>query len=147
MDEAASLKKALELARRAHENQFDKAGMPYIGHPLFVSSLMETTPARAAALLHDVIEDSDITIEELRNEGFDEEVIAAVELLTKKRDLPYEEYLSRLKTNEIAKAVKIGDLTHNSDISRIASPTEKDFKRIEKYKKALEFLIQKDSEK
>lgn len=89
---------------------------------------------KIVALLHDVIEDTDVTVNDLREAGFSDEVVLAVSVITKKADEDYEEYLNRVKQNPIALRVKIADMEHNSDISRIKNPTEKDLKRLEKYK-------------
>ncbi|MBO0456295.1 HD domain-containing protein [Enterococcus hulanensis] len=131
---------ALAIAQEAHKGQVDKAGIDYINHPIYVASLVETDEEKAAALLHDVIEDSDMTLSDLLNRGIPSEVLQAVSILTKDKKLTYQEYLSRVKTNEIARKVKLADLKHNSDLSRITNPSEKDFSRSEKYKKAIEFL-------
>lgn len=131
---------ALSIAQEAHKGQVDKAGIDYINHPIYVASLVETDEEKAAALLHDVIEDSDMTLSDLLNHGIPSEVLQAVSILTKDKKLTYQEYLSRVKTNEIARKVKLADLKHNSDLSRITNPSEKDFSRSEKYKKAIEFL-------
>lgn len=131
---------ALAIAQEAHKGQVDKAGIDYINHPIYVASLVETGEEKAAALLHDVIEDSDMTLSDLLNRGIPSEVLQAVSILTKDKKLTYQEYLSRVKTNEIARKVKLADLKHNSDLSRITNPSEKDFSRSEKYKKAIEFL-------
>ena len=131
---------ALAIAQEAHKGQVDKAGIDYINHPIYVASLVETGEEKAAALLHDVIEDSDMTLSDLLNRGIPSEVLQAVSILTKDKKLTYQEYLSRVKTNEIARKVKLADLKHNSDLSRISNPSEKDFSRSEKYKKAIEFL-------
>lgn len=134
-----SMEKALRVARRAHEGQKDKAGADYILHPLAVSGMVETDQEKIVALLHDVVEDSDITLLDLREMGFDDDVVEAVGLLTKD-GTGYDEYLARIKLNPLTRAVKIADLKHNMDLSRIPEPTEKDLQRLEKYKNSLEFL-------
>lgn len=133
------LNKALLLSYEAHKDQVDKAGLPYFLHPIFVALNMETVEQKTVALLHDVVEDTDITLEDLRKEGFPDEIIEAVDAITKTED-DYEKYIQRVKTNALATAVKIADLKHNSDLSRLKTVTEKDLKRLEKYKKALEYL-------
>ncbi|MBR1738351.1 MAG: bifunctional (p)ppGpp synthetase/guanosine-3',5'-bis(diphosphate) 3'-pyrophosphohydrolase [Firmicutes bacterium] len=136
--------KALKIAYKAHEGQTDKCGMPYIFHPFCVAEQLEREDEIITALLHDVAEDTDIGIEELRNEGFDEKVIRALELLTRDKDTPYFDYVEKIKENEIASKVKIADLKHNSDRSRMEAVfgkiDEKAEKRFEKYRKALEML-------
>lgn len=134
-----SMEKALQVALKAHEGQKDKAGADYILHPLAVSGMVETEQEKVVALLHDVVEDSDITLLDLREMGFDDGVVEAVRLLTKD-GTSYDEYLNRIKHNLLARAVKIADLKHNMDLTRIPEPTERDLQRLEKYKNSLEFL-------
>ena len=131
---------ALAIAKDAHKGQVDKAGVDYIQHPLFVASLVEGELAKTVALLHDVVEDSDWTLEDLRKEGLPEEVVQAVGILTKKRNENYEEYILRVKQNPLARQVKLADLQHNSDLSRLANVTDRDRKRVAKYQKAISFL-------
>lgn len=131
---------ALAIAKDAHKGQVDKAGVDYIQHPLFVASLVEGELAKTVALLHDVVEDSDWTLEDLRKEGLPEEVVQAVGILTKKRNENYEEYILRVKQNPLARQVKLADLKHNSDLSRLANVTDRDRKRAEKYRQAIAFL-------
>lgn len=131
---------ALAIAEDAHKGQVDKAGVDYIQHPLFVASLVEGELAKTVALLHDVVEDSDWTLEDLRKEGLPEEVVQAVGILTKKRNENYEEYILRVKQNPLARQVKLADLKHNSDLSRLANVTDRDRKRVAKYQKAISFL-------
>lgn len=131
---------ALAIAKDAHKGQVDKAGVDYIQHPLFVASLVEGELAKTVALLHDVVEDSDWTLEDLRKEGLPDEVVQAVGILTKKRNENYEEYILRVKQNPLARQVKLADLQHNSDLSRLANVTDRDRKRVAKYQKAISFL-------
>ncbi|MEQ3452478.1 hypothetical protein ABM133_08810 [Enterococcus cecorum] len=131
---------ALAIAEDAHKGQVDKAGVAYIHHPLFVASLVEGELAKTVALLHDVVEDSDWTLEDLRMEGLPEEVVQAVGILTKKRNENYEEYILRVKQNPLARQVKLADLKHNSDLSRLANVTDRDRKRVAKYQKAIAYL-------
>lgn len=132
--------KALEVARTAHTGQVDKAGIDYIQHPLFVASLVKTEEQKAVALLHDVIEDSEITKEDLIHAGIPTNVVEAVNTLTKTRSETYVDYLAKVKSNDLARVVKLADLQHNSDLSRIKNPNKKDFERLEKYKMAIEYL-------
>ncbi len=144
-------KKAMQIAYKAHDGQVDREGLPYIHHPIHVAEQMTTEDSCVVALLHDVIEDSDITLEELAEEGFTTEQLEAVRLMThmplgdeaseEERLKDYYEYVNQLKDNEIARTVKIADLLHNSDITRLGSPGENDAKRREKYRKALEMLL------
>lgn len=131
---------ALAIAEDAHKGQVYKAGVDYIQHPLFVASLVEGELAKTVALLHDVVEDSDWTLEDLRMEGLPEEVVQAVGILTKNRDESYEEYLMHVKQNPLARQVKLADLHHNSDLSRLANVTDRDRKRVAKYQKAIAYL-------
>lgn len=131
---------ALAIAKDAHKGQVDKAEVAYIHHPLYVASLVEGELAKTVALLHDVVEDSDWTLGDLRKEGLPEEVVQAVGILTKKRNENYEEYILRVKQNPLARQVKLADLKHNSDLSRLANVTDRDRKRVAKYQKAISFL-------
>ena len=133
------LNKAIEIAAKAHSEQVDKGGKPYILHPLrvllnFCES--ESESVKISAVLHDVVEDTDITLDDLRAEGFSEEVIAALDCLTKRANENYEDFISRVLTNPIACKVKNGDLADNMDLTRIPNPSDKDRERIEKYREA-----------
>ncbi|MDX2253970.1 MAG: GTP pyrophosphokinase [Pseudanabaenaceae cyanobacterium bins.39] len=131
---------AIAIASKAHEGQFDKAGKPYIAHPLHVMSQMTTLEEKIVAVLHDVVEDSDITIADLVRQGFPSIITEAIAAITKLEGEPYANYILRVKSNAIARQVKIADVMHNMDINRIEHPTEKDFLRIEKYQKVLQEL-------
>ena len=131
---------ALSIARKAHEGQLDKAGVDYIEHPIYVASQVDTEEEKAVALLHDVIEDSPVSAEELLQAGLPETVVTAVQVLTKKKEQDYQTYLENVKKNPLARVVKLADLKHNSDLSRLSSITEKDRERLKKYKKAIDFL-------
>ena len=131
---------ALSIARKAHEGQLDKAGVDYIEHPIYVASQVDTEEEKAVALLHDVIEDSPVSAEELLQAGLPETVVTAVQVLTKKKEQDYQIYLETVKKNPLARVVKLADLKHNSDLSRLSSITEKDRERLKKYKKAIDFL-------
>lgn len=134
------VEKALMIAESAHSGQVDKAGKPYIAHPKYVASLVETQEEKAAALLHDVLEDTDVTVQDLARAGIPEVVISAVCAISKKPGEPYETYLSRVKENPIARKVKIADLKHNMDLSRLLSVTLADIARKQKYAQALAHL-------
>ncbi|EFX37397.1 HD domain-containing protein [Streptococcus infantis] len=131
---------ALSIARKAHEGQLDKAGVDYIEHPIYVASQVDTEEEKAVALLHDVIEDSPVSAEGLLQAGLPETVVTAVQVLTKKKEQDYQTYLETVKKNPLARLVKLSDLKHNSDLSRLSSITEKDRERLKKYKKAIDFL-------
>jgi (p)ppGpp synthase/HD superfamily hydrolase len=137
----ATLERAIEIAARAHAGQIDKAGEPYILHPIQVMLRVSGTEARIAAVLHDVVEDSIFTIEDLRKEGFSTTVLEAVAALTKKDSESRLEAASRATKNEIARIVKLADNAENMNLGRIANPTDKDHARLEEYKKVREILI------
>ena len=139
----ASIEKALQIAAGAHEGQKDKDGQPYILHPLRVMNAVEDEPAKVVAVLHDVIEDTSVTAEDLRREGFDEAVLAAVECLTHRKGEPYADYVVRCKGDEIARRVKLADLEDNARPSRaLLRPDriEPDIARLRKYLLAYKFL-------
>ena len=134
------LELALSIATEAHRGQFDKAGIDYIEHPIFVASQVDSEEEKAVALLHDVIEDSSVTAEELLNAGLPETVVTAVQILSKKKGQDYQTYLKTVKSNPLARAVKLADLKHNSDLLRLETITDKDLERLEKYKQAIDYL-------
>ncbi len=136
----ATLERAIEIAARAHAGQVDKAGQPYVLHPLRMMLAVTTPEARMAAVLHDVVEDTTVTLDELRAEGFPASVLEAVEALTKREGEDYEAFIRRVAPNPIAREVKLADLRDNSDLSRIAEPTERDRERIRKYQRAIAYL-------
>lgn len=136
----SDIENAIRLALKVHSGQKDKAGAPYILHPLRVMLSMEHDTERQVAVLHDVVEDGDITSDMLRSEGFSEEVCLAVAALTKASDESYSEYLSRLEVNPVARKVKMADLNDNLNLNRIKNPTKKDKERMVKYRRAMEFL-------
>ena len=129
-----------EIAKKAHLGQVYKAGEDYIKHPEKVASFVSSDEEKAVAYLHDVIEDSELTLKDLREYGFSNEVIEAVDVITKKRGQNYQTYLNLVKENELAKTVKLADIRHNSDLTRLTKITEKDIERKEKYQKAINFL-------
>lgn len=131
--------KALVISMKAHKGQKDKAGKKYIFHPIKVAMLSKGYKTKIVALLHDVIEDSDVTIEDL-SKYFDRDIVLAVDCITKKKGQDYQNYLNIVKNNELARKVKIADLTHNSNLNRLEKITEVDRMRKEKYLKAIEFL-------
>ena len=138
----STLERAIEIATEAHRGQFDKAGNNYIGHPLRVMSAGKTLNEKIVGVLHDVVEDSNWTFEQLSNEGFSDEIIAALRCVTKlSEDEPYDEFIERVKKNNLAIAVKINDLSDNMDIRRLKELTEKDFQRLQKYHRAYTQLI------
>ena len=141
--------KAAEIARTAHAGQKDKGGEDYFKHPCGVVKLLsrpddcssdEIVETMTAAILHDVVEDTEVTLQDLRNAGIPETVLEAVDVLTKREEDDYFDYILKVKGNETAKAVKDADLRCNMNLSRIPNPGEKDLARVEKYKKARELL-------
>ena len=130
---------ASKIAYKAHEGQTDKAGVPYIFHPIHIAEQMDSEESCVVALLHDVIEDSDITLEIL-SKYFDDDIIAALRVLTKKENDDYVMYIKRVKTNKLATKVKIKDLEHNRDLTRLDEVTDKDRKRSLKYWEAIRYL-------
>jgi hypothetical protein len=138
------LNKAIEIAAKAHSGQVDKGGNPYIFHPLRILLNFcegESGATQICAILHDVIEDTDITLDGLRAEGFSEEVISALDCLTKREGESYDDFISRILGNKIACKVKNGDLADNMDLTRIANPTAKDKERIQKYRDASDRIM------
>lgn len=131
---------ALRIAMRAHDGQTDKAGMPYILHPLTVALAQETEEAFVAGLLHDVVEDSDYTFDDMKHAGISDEIISSLRLLTHDKSVPYMEYIAAIKNNRIATAVKLADLAHNTDLSRLPVITDKDRARVKKYEHAKGYL-------
>ena len=135
-------KKALKLCFEAHKDQVDKSGMPYVFHPFHLAEQMTDEDTTVVALLHDVVEDTDYTLEDLKNMGFSPQVLEAIALMTHEEGVPYLEYVAKIKTNPIAKAVKLADIDHNSDASRL----DQDDPRIpywqEKYRRAKETLCE-----
>lgn len=133
-------KKAMRIAYEAHKNQVDKGGIPYIYHPIHLAEQMQSEDEVCVALLHDVLEDSDMSLDELEREGFGPEVIGALKLLTHEQNVPYMDYVAKIKSNPIAAKVKLADLKHNSDTTRLDVVDDKVLKRIEKYRQAMAFL-------
>jgi len=138
----ATLERAILIAAQAHLGQRDKAGAAYILHPLRMMMRMESEAAMIAAALHDVVEDSDWTLERLRGEGFSEDVLRAVDCLTSREGETYDEFITRVRESAIARQVKIADLEDNMNVERIGEITQKDLARIEKYHRAWRALTQ-----
>lgn len=136
----ALTKKALKLCFEAHRNQLDKSGMPYVFHPFHLAEQMDTEESTTVALLHDVVEDTDYTLEDLKAMGFPNNVIDALALMTHDPRVPYMEYVKAISENPLATKVKLADLRHNSDLSRLDSVDEKALSRVKKYAAAIELL-------
>lgn len=137
-----NLERAIAIAARAHEGQVDKAGSPYILHPLRVMLAVKGKQAQMAAVLHDVLEDTLVTAGDLYEACFPDEVIEAVCALTKPPGMSRMDAARKVATNSIAKAVKLADLADNMDISRIAHPTERDYARMREYQQVRDYLLQ-----
>jgi (p)ppGpp synthase/HD superfamily hydrolase len=137
------LSKAIQIASTAHLNQTDKGGKPYILHSLWVMDRVRHLGEdyMIVAVLHDVVEDSTWTIDLLIKEGFNNNIINALFLLTHSKELLYDDYIKAISINPIAKAVKLRDLEHNSKITRLKGLRKKDFDRLEKYHKAYTYLL------
>lgn len=135
MKKGEMLSAAIHIATNAHHGQFDRGGQPYILHPFAVMTLLETPDEelRCVALLHDVIEDADVTYQDLENAGMSYRVIDAVRALTKQRGQTYNEYKDEVFKNPDAMRVKAADLTHNSDVRRLKGVSEKDVQRMVRY--------------
>ena len=127
------LNKAYELARKEHLGQVDKGGNPYINHPISVANLMSTDDEKIVAYLHDIVEDTKITLSSLYEMGFTDEIVFAIDSMTKRDNENYDDYIKRLCKSPLAIRVKIADMTHNSDITRIAVPVQKDYDRVKNY--------------
>lgn len=140
-----TLERAIEIAAAAHAGQADKAGQPYILHPLRVMLRVSSEHERMAAVLHDVVEDTPVTLQLLAESGFPSEVIAAIDALTKRPGETRLQAAARAASNPIARVVKLADNAENMDLSRIAHPTEKDFARLEEYKQVRALLLASDS--
>jgi (p)ppGpp synthase/HD superfamily hydrolase len=137
----ATLERAIAIAAEAHAGQVDKAGQPYILHPLRVMFRMNSTTERMAAVLHDVVEDSAVTLEALKAEGFPPEVVSAVDALTKRQGESRLDAAHRAKMDPMARLVKLADNAENMDLSRIPEPTERDYARLEEYKLVRSILL------
>ena len=130
----------MKIAFAAHKNQTDKNGIPYIYHPIHLAEQMADEKTICVALLHDVVEDTDITFEQLAREGFPDDIIEALKLLTHDDSIQYMDYVKEIKSNPIAAAVKLADLKHNSDLTRLDVIDEKAINRAEKYENAISLL-------
>ena len=137
------LEKALQIAVESHAGQTDKSGQPYILHPLRLMMRMATETEKIVALLHDVVEDTPVTFDELEKMGFGPEVLEPLRLLTHDKTVDYFEYLAAIRTNPIARKVKLADLEDNLNILRLPTQmSDKDWQRLQKYRRAWEFLTQ-----
>lgn len=137
-------KKALKLSFAAHRNQLDKGGIPYIYHPYHLAEQMQDEYSVCVALLHDVMEDTDMTWEELEREGFPDEVMEAVRCLTRLEGMSYPDYIRGVRKNALAAKVKLADLQHNSDLSRLDCVDEAARERLSRYRQAIRILKEED---
>ena len=133
-------KKALKICFNAHKDQVDKSGLPYVFHPFHLAEQMNSEDEVCVALLHDVVEDTDITFEDLEKEGFNNKVIDALKLLTHDDDTPYMEYVKKIKLNDIARKVKLADLKHNTDLTRLDLTFQQIPYKYDTYKEAISYL-------
>ena len=133
-------KKALKLCFAVHKEQLDKSGLPYVFHPFHLAEQMETEETTVTALLHDVVEDSDLTLGDLAQMGFPQPILDALDLLTHDPQVDYMDYVLAIKDDPIARAVKLADLRHNSDLTRLDVIDGKAIARREKYLKAITLL-------
>jgi (p)ppGpp synthase/HD superfamily hydrolase len=136
MTNMATVEDAVSIAARAHRGQKDKAGAPYLLHPLRMMLRMDTEAAMMAAVLHDVVEDTEWTLERLREAGFSDEVLEAVDCLTHREGESYQQFVERVRTNPIARQIKIADLEDNMNVRRINQLGPRDLERLEKYHRA-----------
>ncbi len=140
------LEKAIEIAVHAHKGQIDKAGKLYILHPMRVMLRGQDEAEQIIGILHDVIEDTSVTLNDLKNEGFSKEILDALSCITKQKGEPYEHFIERVLTNPLAAQVKLYDIEDNMDRDRIPNPTKHDMERYEKYAKYHEIIVQKLAE-
>lgn len=137
----STLERAITIAATAHAGQIDKAGAPYILHPLRVMLRVTTNAERIVAVLHDVVEDCEgWSFDRLLGEGYAPEIIAGLKSVTKVEGEAYEDFVKRAAAHPIGRRVKMADLTDNSDLSRISAPTAKDHERIARYQKAIAYI-------
>jgi (p)ppGpp synthase/HD superfamily hydrolase len=137
----STLERAIVIAAEGHAGIKDKAGAPYILHPLRMMLRLSSTDERIVAVLHDVVEDCPgWTFDRLRDEGFSEEIITALDSVTKREGEDYEDFARRAAANPIGRNVKLADLADNCDLNRIAEPTEADYRRIEKYRRTIKLI-------
>lgn len=137
----STLERAIEIAARAHGGQTDKAGKCYILHPLRVMLHVDTVDEQIVAVLHDTLEDTPVTADMLRTEGFSEEILVALDALTKRDGETRIQAAYRAAANPLARRVKLADNADNSDLSRIPKPTEADYARLAEYEKVRAILV------
>jgi (p)ppGpp synthase/HD superfamily hydrolase len=138
-----SLERALQIAVTAHAGQKDRNGAAYVFHPLRVMMRCNSARAKLVALLHDTVEDTNVTYEQLAAEGFPREIIASVRLLTREDEMAYDDYITRIMDDPVALEVKIADLEDNADIRRMQDVDEEALERLKKYHEAWKRLAAK----
>src|SRR3954464_13830652 len=134
------LERAVSIAVEAHRGQKEKNGKPYILHPISVMGKVQTETEKIVAVLHDVVEDTEWTFEDLKKEGFPDEILDALDCVTKREGEAYEDFVKRSGSNAVARQVKLADLQDNMDVRRMLAVTQEDFERLKKYRRAWEFL-------
>ncbi len=138
------LESAVLIAIKAHQNQIDKGGLPYILHPLRIMIKMQTDEEMIVAMLHDVVEDSKISLKDISKYEFDKKIISALKVLTYSTVQNYEDYIKKISKNKLARKIKIADLKDNLNLNRLPYLNKKDLERINKYHKALKYLLEND---
>ena len=136
------LEKAINLACSVHAGQVDKAGKPYILHPLRLMLSCDNDEEMIVSVLHDVVEDGNVKLVELLEQGFSQPIVAAIDCLTRRNNETYEEFIDRIKVNALARKVKVKDIRDNMDLTRLVTVTDKDLSRASKYHKALKQLTE-----
>jgi len=140
MNEEQLLEKALAIAVDAHRGQTDRCGVPYILHPIRVMCRLDTVTEKTVAILHDVVEDTDWTFEDLEEEGFPRVVLEALDSVTKRKGEAYEDFVKRSAGNPVGRKVKLADLEDNMDPRRLREITDDDKARLQRYINAWNFL-------
>jgi (p)ppGpp synthase/HD superfamily hydrolase len=136
MNSSELLERAISIAVEAHRGQKDKNGKPYILHPISVMGKVDTESEKIVAVLHDVVEDTDWTFDDLKKEGFPQEIIDALDGVTKREGEEYEDFVNRSAKNPISRRIKLADLEDNMDVRRMLVTTDKDLARLRKYREA-----------
>lgn len=144
MKNIPDLAHTMEFAEECHRGQVDKDGAMYILHPLRVMRKMDSETEKIVGVLHDVVEDTPVTLQILKEKGYSQEIVDAVDCLTKREDESYEDFIERCKQNPIALKVKIADLEDNMDIRRIDVLTEKDMERLNRYLRAWRYFTREE---
>ena len=142
-----TLEQAIHIAVNAHLGQVDKADAPYIFHPLRVMQQVNSTEEKILAILHDVVEDTSLTFNDLIDKGIPKHMVITLRLLTREKDMPYEDYIRKIGENPVATKVKIADLIDNMDASRLKQVSESDMERLQKYSRILKYLKSVSTEK